>query len=322
MTRTMLLAADGHYTIGGTEQIGHWRDSDDSIIWLDIEAQPTDQLRALLESLGCNPLAINDAFRDRHPPKIEAFDDNTFLLFRGISKMDAALELEHQQVAMWAGKRLLITYHRKQAISVTHMWDNEAGNRALGAPGKLALKLLHYACSYYLENLLEFEGRLADLEDGLVDDRSEEEMKELVGYRSRLRKLKRTFSYHKEIAEHLHHFPEQFFVFLEDEADHVRRDVYDRCERLHSLCQMYYELCGDLVEGHISLSSHNLNQTMKVLTIISALFVPLTFIAGIYGMNFQYMPELGWKYAYFGVMGFMATLAIALLLLFRRIRWL
>jgi magnesium transporter len=106
------------------------------------------------------------------------------------------------------------------------------------------------------------------------------------------------------------------------DSDHIRRDVFDRCERLFTLSHMYYEMCGDLVDGHVSLSSHNLNQTMKLLTIISALFVPLTSVAGVYGMNFENMPELGWRYAYFTVLGVMAVMAIFMLVMFRRIKWL
>lgn len=147
-------------------------------------------------------------------------------------------------------------------------------------------------------------------------------MKELVAYRSRLRRLRRIFSYHKLMAEHLWRDGGPFLGDEQDDSVHVRRAVFDRCERLYSLCDMYYELCGDLVEGYISLSSHNLNQTMKVLTIISALFVPLTFLAGIYGMNFEHMPELGWRYAYFSLLGLMAVITVVMLFVFRRIRWL
>lgn len=85
---------------------------------------------------------------------------------------------------------------------------------------------------------------------------------------------------------------------------------------------MYYELCSDLIEGHISLSSHHLNETMKILTIISAIFVPMTFMAGIYGMNFEHMPELGWRYAYFSLLGVMAVMAVSMLVVFRKIKWL
>lgn len=322
MIRTMLLKEDGSYLKGDAGQLQQWRDDDTSVIWLDIECEPSETARELLLSMECNPLAINDAFRDRHPPKIEAFDNTTFLVFRGVSTIDPTLDITHQQVGVWTGKRFLITYHKNVLLGISHMWDGAEQHGLLRQPGLLTLKLLHYVGGLYLETLLNFEERLEDLEDGLLTEHSEEDMKELVGFRSRLRKLRRVFSYHKELSEQLLEFPEVYFPHLDDAQSHVRRDVYDRCERQFSLCQMYYELCADLVEGYISLSSHNLNQTMKVLTIISAVFVPLTFIAGIYGMNFQNMPELGWQYAYFGVMGFMATLALALLILFRRIRWL
>ena len=322
MIRTMLMAADGQYSIGGIEQIEPWHNDPTGLIWLDIESPPTDEVRTLLESMDCNSLAINDSFRNRHPPKVEAFDESTFLIFRGISKIDATLDITHQQIGIWVGQRYLITYHQESSISVSHMWNTEQENGVLETPGALALKLVHYACGRYLETMLSFESRLADLEDGLLGDSSEEQMKQLVGYRSQLRRLRRTFSYHKEIGEQILNFPDQMLSFLGEELNPLRRDVYDRCERLHSLCQMYYELCGDLVEGHISVSSHNLNQTMKVLTIISAVFVPLTFIAGIYGMNFEYMPELTWKYSYFVVMAFMVILAAGLLIVFRRVKWL
>ena len=76
------------------------------------------------------------------------------------------------------------------------------------------------------------------------------------------------------------------------------------------------------MEGYISMSSHSLNHTMKVLTIISAMFVPLTFLAGIYGMNFEYMPELSIRYAYFVLLGVMAVIMVSMLVVFRRIKWL
>ena len=85
---------------------------------------------------------------------------------------------------------------------------------------------------------------------------------------------------------------------------------------------MYYEICGDLVEGYISISSHELNTTMKILTIITAIFVPLSFLAGLYGMNFEHMPELQLQYGYFYALGAMATTALLLIYIFKRKRWL
>ena len=150
-------------------------------------------------------------------------------------------------------------------------------------------------------------------------------MRELAAVRSRLRVLRRIFSYHERVAgEILAGVSPQLGSGRDPDSpfNHERRDLHDRCERLLSLCAMYYEICGDLVESYISISSHQLNNTMKVLTIITALFVPLSFLAGIYGMNFDHMPDLHTRHGYFWLLAVMAAVASAMLLIFRRIRWL
>ena len=98
--------------------------------------------------------------------------------------------------------------------------------------------------------------------------------------------------------------------------------MLDKNERLSSLSQMYYELTGDLLDSMLSMASHKLNGTMRVLTVITAVFVPLSFIVGLYGMNFEYIPELKFKYGYFMVVGFMLTLSVSLISLFRFKKWL
>jgi magnesium transporter len=85
---------------------------------------------------------------------------------------------------------------------------------------------------------------------------------------------------------------------------------------------MYYETCGDLIDGYISISSHQLNHTMRILTVITAIFIPLGFMAGLYGMNFDHMPELHWKYSYFALLSVMGITVIGLILLFRHKKWL
>ena len=192
----------------------------------------------------------------------------------------------------------------------------------LADPGRFALKVLHYASGRYLQSILEFEDKLGALETELLTGDAEEAMKEMVSYRSRLRMLRRIFNYHLRIAEGVMNASTEHLSADDDHTHHEQRDLFDRCERLHSLCSMYYEICGDLLDSHISLSSHRLNNTMKVLTIITAIFVPLSFLAGVYGMNFEYMPELGFKYSYFILLGVMAMVATGMGILFRKLKWL
>ena len=103
---------------------------------------------------------------------------------------------------------------------------------------------------------------------------------------------------------------------------HAMQDVYDKCERLNSLSKLFYDQCGDLVEGHLSLTSHQLNKTMQALTVITAIFIPLGLLAGIYGMNFENMPELHTRYGYYILLGTMVMIATTLLALFKRKGWL
>ncbi|MCB1841856.1 MAG: magnesium transporter CorA family protein [Halioglobus sp.] len=321
MIRVMLSSASGATTLGGDALLADWRADPSCRLWLDIEGELGQAERDLLLGLGCDPLAIADCSRVRHPPKVEYFSDNTFILFRGMASLNDRLELDPQQIGIWVGDGFLITVHRGKSVSIEHCWEQDQQATRVDLPAGRVLQLIHYAGGRYLERLLNFEDKLAVLEDGMLSHHSESDMKELVLYRSRLRKLRRIFNYHQRLAQSLLEDGSPHIGQGED-ALHLRRDLYDRCERVYSLSSMYYELCGDLVEGYISLSSHQLNQTMKVLTIISAIFVPLTFLAGIYGMNFNYMPELNWRYAYFVLLGLMVTVAATLYWVFRRIRWL
>lgn len=322
MIRALLLTGDGQLIEGGDQLIERWRESAEGFLWLDIQDAITEATRTLLRSFGCDDLAIADCSRTRHPPKVENFRANTFILFRGITELDEALNLVPQQLGIWVGHNYLITVHRGYSVSIDELSRMLPEDHLLQSPAILALRLLHYASGRYLEKLMAAEERITELEDQLLDGNSEEVLKELVTYRSRLRKLRRVFNYHQRVADTLLHDGAPYIGTGEDDSYHIRRDLYDRCERLLSLCTLYYELCGDLIDGHISLTSHQLNNTMKILTIITAIFVPITFIAGLYGMNFENMPELHHEYGYYIVLAVIALLAAGMVFLFKKIRWL
>jgi len=147
------------------------------------------------------------------------------------------------------------------------------------------------------------------MEDSMQEEANDEIMRELIAYKSRLRKLKRIFSYHERLVTNLLKDIPQRLIDEDGDIEHGLQDLFERCERLNSLCTMYYEICGDLINGYLSISSHQLNNTMKVLTVITAIFVPLTFIVGVYGMNFDNMPELHWHYGYFYILSGMLAFA-------------
>jgi magnesium transporter len=318
----MLLKADKTCVHGDEELINTWREHTDSYLWLDIDSHDKEQERLLLQQLGCHSLAITDAQRDRHPPKIELFNDYIFMLYRGIYQPEDDLLFEHLQISMFVGINILITTHAKDSMSIAHLFSAE-GEKYLGkSPITLALRIFHYSCGIYLKKLFEFEDKLESLEDQFQLGGDDKMMQEITLYRSRLTKLKRTFSYHSNIGSELKILVTDDTTLINQTELHTVIDVHERIERLLSLSQMYYDICSDLINGYLSVTSHQLNATMRLLTVITAIFIPLGFLAGIYGMNFEHIPELKVTYGYYYLLGFMALIVTGLMIFFKKKRWL
>lgn len=310
MIRTQIVLANGEMHIGGAEQIKRWRESSEAFIWIDLEGESPPSESELLLSFDCHPLAIEDIQRFRHPPKVEDFDDHTLLLYRDITRFKRDLIIEQQSIALFVGQRYLISCHPRPATAISYWWEEVSRRQLLKSTGILASKIMLFSVGHCLDALLEFEPQLNELEDDMQERPNDDTMRDLITYKSRLRKLKRIFNYHERLAVNLLKEVPDDWAHEDGDVQHALQDLFERCERLHSLCTMYFEICGDLIQGYVSLSSHNLNNTMRVLTVITAIFAPLTFVVGIYGMNFMYMPELEWRYGYFYTLGFMAFIAL------------
>lgn len=309
MIRVQLLTQDGKWLSGQSDLIEEWRKLQDSFIWIDMQGEDPANEKKWLLSLGCHPLAVEDVQRFRHPPKTETFDNFTLMLYRGFTEFNQDLTVTQQTIALFAGEHCLISCHPYPSTGVNHYWESARTEGLLVSPGLLASRIMRFSVGRYLEAMLAFEPRLNELEDSMLDQPSDEVMRELIAYQTRLRKLRRVFNYHERMIENLRADIPQRLIDEDGDIEHALQDLFERCERLHGLCTMYYEICGDLINGYLSLSSHQLNNTMKVLTIITAIFVPLTFIAGIYGMNFENMPELRMPFGYFYTLGAMLVIA-------------
>ncbi len=322
MIQTVLLnKQEGTTRTGGTELIEVWRTETDSVLWLDICDEEASSEQKLLRSFGIHRLAIQDAMRLRHPPKIEPFDDYVFLLMRGLDAATEGVEFKVVQLALFVSERFLITRHNKPALSTDWLTAEITSNQELthNSPAELALMLSNKLVRRYVDILLELEPRLDHLEDIMFESSNDGILAELTGYKSRLRHLARIANYHLHIATELRKYEITIFP---KKLKHEIMDLYEQIERSRSLAALYYEVATDLTDGYLALASHRLNSVMKVLTIITVIFVPLTFLAGIYGMNFSNMPELGTHNGYFIVLGVMFVAAVVQLIFFRRRGWL
>lgn len=319
----MLISPTEKTVIGSSELISQWQGNDKTTLWIDLDNLELEEEKKILAQFNCHPLAISDALRDRHPPKIELFQDYIFMLYRGIVASDESLKFNHLQISMFIGKRLLITRHPQSSLAINELFNQSSEKYLKRSPVHLALRLFHSSCGYYLKEMFSFEVELERIEDKFQLSGNDQMMKQITAYRSQLVKIRRTFNYHVNMGETLKAYvDDEDTDLITDKETHTVNDLRERLDRLLSLSQMYYDICGDLINGYMSVTSHQLNATMRVLTVITALFVPLTFLAGIYGMNFEYIPELKAANGYFILLGVMAVVSVLLLMVFKKKRWL
>lgn len=307
-------------TSGGVELLPQWQESQDSIIWLDIEGESDASAQALLSDFGVHPLAIQDALRPRHPPKIERFDNFLFILLRGLDADTDGIDFGAIQLSVFVGERFLLTRHSNPSVSANWLFGELQTNPGMmsDGPGALALHISNRLSRRYVEILLELEPRLDEIEEEMFQRPDDTLLSELTRYKSRLRKLTRIANYHQQIAINLRDRRDTLIGAM---FEHEIIDLYEQIERTQSLSSLYYQISTDLTDGYLGMSSHRLNRVMQILTIITVIFVPLTFLAGIYGMNFENMPELSTRSGYFVVIGVMLVVAVLQLLYFRRKRW-
>jgi len=290
-------------------------------LWIDLSGDLDDDARTLLQDrLDVAGLAVQDAGRTRHPPKVEVLDNYLFLLLREIQPGATEKDPGLSQVSLFLNDKVLVTVHKpgSAAIDATRQrYIAEAQTAA--APARLAYTICRKLADTAEPVVLGHEEKLAAIED-YIFDRSDDSALESLGRLNRtLRRLRRVLSYQAAVFEQVRSRVKESAVPFNK---HEVNDLFENMDRLASLCQLNQETAVDLLNTHLGIVSHRLNVVMRILTVATIIFLPLGLLAGIYGMNFEFMPELSWKYGYFVVLGTMAGVVISLVTWFRLKRWL
>ncbi len=317
----IMLCSKHSTQTGGIELLDQWRSSQNTWIWVDLfEDDEEQEQNFLVHNFGIDKHAIAEAQRLRHPPSFLGFNTYIYLLLKPLDATSDSLDFTTLQLAMFASDRFLVTRHTKHSPYLEKLWQKLHGKEGTNeTPLTIVSAMCNRIAQRYGKVLLDLEQRLDIIEDDLFERPSDKLMKELIGYNTGLRKMHRILTYYVNIFDSLRqHFdsPQNDQHF--DDFD----DIFAQIERFNSLSEMYQNVITDLVEAYISLNGHHLNQIMKVLTIVTVIFVPLTLLVGIYGMNFENMPELKSEHGYYVLISVMVIIVSLLLYLFKRVRWL
>jgi|CXWL01.1.fsa_nt_gi magnesium transporter len=319
MIRVVRFSADGSSTLGGPELM--LQVPADHPLWIDVEGdEPED--RSFMESLGFHPMALSDAFTYEHQPKLEEYEGYLFLIVRGVDfNRYASDDLPTLKMAAFLDRRRLVTYHRAPLRSINAV---RARLCDAGKPLHRGLDMLLYdicdeLVEYYFPILDDIADGIETLEEEIFHHPSERHLEQIQVQRRRLTTLRRVMLPHRQVFNHLAGAASPFL----DPQDAVYfRDVFDKVLRLGDAIDAQRELLSAAKDSYLSVLSHRTNEIMKFLTIFSSIMLPLTLIAGIYGMNFDNMPELRTRYGYFAVLGVMAAVAAGLVGYFYRKGWL
>ncbi len=293
----------------------------DRVNWLNVDGL-TDQeiVQGIQQHFNLHSLLIEDVLEDQRP-KAEEYDDYLFFTLKMVHSIKAGY-IDYEQISFVLGHNFLISFQEKEGDLFDAFRNrirlDQGRVRKKGADYLLYRLLDIITDNYYLvlDNVGERIERIEDeLSEGITNDfafqRIQRLRKELIYLRKAVYPVRDALS--KLIKDDS--------PFIEPETTRFYADVYDHIVHLIDSLDTYKDLTTSLLDIHVNTRNNQLNQIMKVLTIISTIFIPLTFIVGIYGMNFKYMPELEWRWGYPAVMLIMLVLALGMLVYFKVKKW-
>jgi len=290
------------------------------LVWIDTDER-TPEIDALLAELALHPLTVEDIFETRTVPKVEDYGSYLFVLAHAVHVPESGpTDLREAELDIVVGAGWVFTHHDARLSAPAHVREELArAERPLDPAGVLHL-LLDRLVDDALPAMDAFDDAVEKLEQAsLRPIPRRDTVAKVMALRSALHRFRRTAVHQREVLLRLargefDRIPEAQLPFF--------RDVHDHAVRIADLIEDARDLLGGVLEAHLSMVSNRLNEIMKVLTMFATVFLPVSFIASVYGMNFEGMPELHSRYGYPAVLAAMALTAGGLLLWFKRRGWL
>ncbi|MFN0009432.1 MAG: magnesium/cobalt transporter CorA [Planctomycetota bacterium] len=295
-----------------------------SVLWLDVGGLgDAGTIQRIGEAFGLHRLALEDVINVHQRPKVEVYGEHRFIVARAI---DAPGTTDTEQLTVFLGPGFVVTFQEQPGGCFDFVRERIRSGKGVirsSGPDYLVYSLLDAAIDTFFPALESLGERLETLEDEIVTAPRADSLSHVHAIKRDLLSLRRAVWPQREALS---------FLLREDEGVISRstrvylNDCYDHTVQLMDLVETYREIASGLTEIYLSSMSHRLNEVMKVLTMIATIFIPLTFIVGVYGMNFDTswpwnMPELRWKYGYPACLAAMALIGVGLYLWFRRRGW-
>ena len=294
-----------------------------TVTWFNVSGlHQTDVIERLGGYFDLHPVLLEDIVNTYQRPKVEDYGEYVFFVAKMMSYDEGASTVRSEQVSFILGPNYIISFQEDGDDVFDPIRDrirNSKGIIRKMGPDYLAYCLIDVVVDNYFLILEKLGDEIESLEDELVVDPRTETLQNIHSLKRELIFLRKSVWPMREVVSRMERGG---FSLIKEPTGVYLRDVYDHTIQVIDAIETYRDLLSGMLDIYLSSISNRMNEIMKVLTIIGTIFIPLSFVAGLYGMNFAYMPELGWRWGYPAVLLFMLTIGVIMMLYFRRKKWL
>lgn len=292
-----------------------------TVTWINLEGISPDYIQEIDEHFGIHPLVSEDIVNLGQRPKMEEHDDYIFIVLKMIYFNEKTKEIVDEQISLILGPNFVISFQEKEGDVFDpirqRIRENKGRIRKMNAD-YLAYSLVDAIIDNYYVILEKYGEQIEELEDAIMTNPENNAGRKIHRLKREMIFLRKQIWPLREVISGLQRSESKL---IKKQTGIYLRDVYDHTIQVMDTVESFKEMLSGLHDSYLSGISNKMNEIMKVLTIFAAIFIPLTFMAGIYGMNFEFMPELKWKYGYFILLGLMAFVGGGMLLYFKKKKW-
>jgi magnesium transporter len=292
------------------------------VTWINVSgiSKVTD-LEKVGECFKIHPLVLEDILEVGQRPKVEDYDNYLYIVLNSILPVPEGEKLMAEEISLVLGPHYLLSFFAGDGDLYAPIRE-----RLLQAKGRirkkgadyLAYSLIDLVVDNYFVELEKFGDQMESLEDEVVANPTPQTLRDVHRFKNDMIMLRKSLWPLREVIARLER---RESPLISESLGNYFRDVYDHTIIAIDTVETYRDILSGMLDIYLSSMSNRLNSIMKVLTIIATIFMPLTFITSLYGMNFKHMPELQWEYGYFMVLGMVVVVAVSMLEYFRRKRW-
>jgi magnesium transporter len=292
-----------------------------TLLWVDLAAPSIPELLILSDTFAFHPLAVEDARAELQYPKIEAYDGYLYAILHGINFEEAAAQFSSRDVDFFIGPSYLVTVHDGRARTIAELQQNAVRNTKIMGEGPMALfhRIVDAMVDHYAPEVDRLEDRIDALEAAAFDNPTPDVVRAILNVKRSVAGLRRILMPQRDAVARL---ARREFVDISTDLSFRFRDVYDHLQRLSDDGALLQDRITGILDAYLTNVSNRLNEVMKVLTVVATVFMPLTLLTGIWGMN-VHLPLLpgGETAQFWWVAGLMAVIVVIMLAVFRRRRW-